>query len=347
MKKTFFGKTLSGKETYLYTLRRGELCLKITDFGSTLVGLTVPDKNNNPTDVVLGYDDISGYETDHTSYLGCNIGRNANRISHGKFELNKQNYTLDINDSPNNLHSGFSPYSKRIWLVETYNDYSITFSLKSQHMDQGFPGNITLFITYELLNDNQFKIIYYTIPDMDTIINITNHSYFNLNGEGNGNILNHHLTLYAEKFTPVDSSSIPTGEICPVENTPMDFRFGKKIGQDIDCEFSNLVITNGYDHNFIICKTNPDKILQRVLRVTGNQTDITMEIFTDYPGIQLYTANFLENVCGKNNHVYNARDAICFEPQFYPDAINHKNFPSPICKKDEIYRHEILYSFTI
>ena len=185
-----FGITKDGIATKLYTLKNNNLEISVTDFGSTLVSIVVPDRNNKPTDIVLGYDDVSGYETDDGYYFGCNVGRCANRIARGHFVLNNTEYNLDINNGPNNLHSGLNPYSKRVWTVENQNDTSITFSLESPHMDQGFPGALKMYVTYELLEDG-FKINYNATPDKDTIINVTNHSYFNLNGEGSGTVLNH------------------------------------------------------------------------------------------------------------------------------------------------------------
>ena len=201
-----FGITKDGIATKLYTLKNNNLEISVTDFGSTLVSIVVPDRNNKPTDIVLGYDDVSGYETDDGYYFGCNVGRCANRIARGHFVLNNTEYNLDINNGPNNLHSGLNPYSKRVWTVENQNDTSITFSLESPHMDQGFPGALKMYVTYELLEDG-FKINYNATPDKDTIINVTNHSYFNLNGEGSGTVLNHSVKIYADSFTPADETS--------------------------------------------------------------------------------------------------------------------------------------------
>lgn len=337
-----FGITKDGIATKLYTLKNNNLEISVTDFGSTLVSIVVPDRNNKPTDIVLGYDDVSGYETDDGYYFGCNVGRCANRIARGHFVLNNTEYNLDINNGPNNLHSGLNPYSKRVWTVENQNDTSITFSLESPHMDQGFPGALKMYVTYELLEDG-FKINYNATPDKDTIINVTNHSYFNLNGEGSGTVLNHSVKIYADSFTPADETSIPTGEIEAVKDTPMDFNNFKTIGQDINKDYIPLKYANGYDHNWITDPT--DSKLHNIMDAVGDVSGIEMKISTNCPGVQMYTANFVENVKGKKGHIYNVREAVCFEPQYYPDAINHDNFVSPVCKAGCTYNKDIIYKF--
>lgn len=342
MEQRIFGYTKDGDNTVLYTLTTPKISLSVSNYGSSLIDLIVKDKEGNPIDIVLGYDDVSGYETDAGNFFGCNVGRYANRISNAKFLLNGVEYILDKNDGMNTLHSGNNPYSKRIWSVEEQEPNRIVFSLESPHMDQGFPGNLKMYVTYEVMSDNAFRIIYEGVPDMDTVINMTNHSYFNLNGEGNGTICNHKVSLWADYFTPTDKKLIPTGEIKSVENTPMDFRKGKTVGADIDVCNEHLINGNGYDHNWI---TNTAGELHDIVRVEGDKTGIVMTIATDYPGVQMYSGNFLNGVCGKKGHVYSKREGLCFEPQFYPDAANRTEFVSPVCKAGEKYRKEIVYTF--
>lgn len=338
-----FGRLLDGCAARLFVFGNEKLKLAVSDYGTSLVNLIVPDKSGGPVDIVLGYEDVSGYEKDESCYLGCNVGRNANRIRDGRFLINGREYILDKNDGKNNLHSGAHPYSKRMWTVGKYNDESVTFALKSPHMDQGFPGEADIRITYELLEGAAFRIRYEAVSDKDTIVNMTNHSYFNLNGEGSGNVLHHRLTLYADAFTPADAESIPTGEIVPVAGTPMDFRSGKTIGQDIGEKYQPLIFAKGYDHNFVL---DDQKGCRPAAEVLGDETGIVMRIETDYPGMQVYTANYVKDVKGKNRHIYGPREGVCFEPQFFPDAVNQDKFISPLLKAGERYKKEIIYRFS-
>lgn len=338
-----FGTLSNGRKARLFTLKNDSIELAVTDYGSTLVNLIVPDKNGTPTDVVLGYDDIGSYESDDTCF-GNNVGRSANRIGGASFSLNGTEYKLAANDGPNNLHSGPHAYAKRVWNVDNTTENSITFSLESPHMDQGFPGALTMHVTYALseqADDTAFSITYEAVPEQDTIISMTHHSYFNLNGEGSGDILNHKITLAADYYTPTDASSVPTGEITSVTGTAMDFRDGRYLGTDIDDDI--LKNARGYDHNWIVGTGYGAP--RKVLTATGEKTGISMDLATDYPGLQLYTANYLNHISGKHGHIYEARDAVCFEPQYFPDAIHHANFPSPVAKAGETYKKQILYKF--
>ena len=336
-----FGKTKDGVQTHLYTIKNDALECCVTDFGSILVNLLVPDKRGALIDVVLGFDNVSGYEQD-TASLGCNVGRCANRIGGASFTLNGNTYSLDKNDGENCLHSGFHQYSKRIWTVTEHRDTSITFILDSPDMDQGFPGALTMAVTYQL-EGNILKISYECTPDKDTIINMTNHSYFNLNG--GGNILNHMAVINASRFTPSDAQSIPTGVFADVAGTPMDFREPKAIGQNIEAKYDQLIQALGYDHNYII--DDYDGSTRYAVHLYSEESGILMDLSTDYPGIQMYTANYLEDANGKDGTAYHPRDAVCFEPQFFPDAINKPDFPSPVCKAGTLFHKEISYTFSI
>lgn len=343
MKQRTFGKNSKGQEATLYTFEnKNGMVMEVTDFGATLFSLMVPDGKGNLVDVVLGYDDPLGYEGPAGTFFGATVGRNANRIGKGRFVLNGVEYQLDQNNGGNNLHSGLDFQSFRIWKVKAIEGNAITFSIHSPDGDQGFPGALDLDVTYTLTDDNAVRIDYYGIPQADTIINYTNHSYFNLNGHASGPILKHTVWMDADYYTPTAADSVPTGEIAPVEGTPMDFRTKKEVGRDINQEFQALIFGNGYDHNW--CLNNNGK-LAKVAELTADVTGLTLEVYTDLPGVQIYTANFVNNELGKGGVVYNQRHGICFETQYYPDAPNHPNFPSSICRAGEVYRTTTVYKF--
>ena len=343
MNKRAFGVNSRGEAATLYTFEnKNGVVMEVTDFGATLVSLLIPTEGGM-LDVVLGYDDPAGYEGPSGTFFGATVGRNANRICKGHFVINGVEYQLAKNDNgKNNLHSGFDFQSFRVWQVKQMGENTITFSLHSPDGDQGYPGALDIDVTYTLTEDNAVKIDYYGVPQADTIINYTNHSYFNLNGHASGNILKHTVWLDADCYTPANAESIPTGEIASVEGTPMDFRTAKTVGRDIEEDFEALNFGNGYDHNW--CLNNGGR-LAKVAELTGDVSAITMEVYTDLPGVQIYTANFLENETGKGGVVYARRDGICFETQFYPDTPNHENFPSSICKAGEVYRTTTVYKF--
>ena len=343
MKQRTFGKNSKGQEATLYTFEnKNGMVMEVTDFGATLFSLMVPDGKGNLVDVVLGYDDPLGYEGPGGTFFGATVGRNANRIGNGHFVLNGVEYQLDRNNGNNNLHSGLDFQSFRIWKVKSIAENAITFSIHSPDGDQGYPGALDLDVTYTLTDDNAVRIDYYGIPQADTIVNYTNHSYFNLTGHASGPILKHTVWMDADFYTPTAADSVPTGEIAPVEGTPMDFRTRKEVGRDIGEEFEALIFGNGYDHNW--CLNNKGE-LAKVAELTGDVTGHTLEVYTDLPGVQIYTANFVSNEQGKGGVVYNQRHGICFETQYYPDAPNHPNFPSSICRAGEVYRTTTVYKF--
>lgn len=345
MRKREFGQNHKGEQSSLYTLtNQNGMMIGVTDLGATLHAVLVPDRDGNLCDVVLGYDDAQGYENGNGTFFGATVGRNANRIAGGKFTLNGKEYHLDKNNGDNNLHSGLDFYSFRVWDVKEETENRITFSLHRPDGDQGYPGALDIDVTYTLTEDNAVKIDYYAVPDQDTIVNLTNHSYFNLAGDASGDVLEQEIWLDADAFTRADAASIPTGEILSVEGTPMDFRVKKAIGKEIEADYEALNLGNGYDHNWIL--KNDGEVL-KVAELSSEQTGISMEVYTDLPGVQIYTANFLENEVGKHGEIYGKRQGVCFETQYFPDAVNHENFPSPICKAGEIYRSTTIYKFCL
>lgn len=343
MKTRAFGAGKNGEAVTLYSFEnKNGMVMEVTDFGATLYSLIVPDKDGNPIDVVLGYDSPQGYMGPSGTGFGATIGRNGNRIGKAQFTLNGKTYELDKNNNGNNLHSGLDYYHHRMWDVKETTENSITLSLHSTDGDQGYPGSFDVDVTYTLTDDNELRIEYYGMPDADTIVNMTNHSYFNLDGHASGNILEHVLWVDADGFTATDIELIPTGEIVPVEGTPMDFRVSKKVGRDIEEQYEALVFGGGYDHNW--CLNNCGEFA-KVIEISSDLSGITMEVYTDLPGVQIYSGNFLREEVGKQGIVYKHRQGICFETQHYPDAVNHENFPSPIVKKGQEYKTRTSYKF--
>ena len=332
-----FGTTEKGQKALLYTMKNDA----VSDYGAALVSLFVRGKDGNPVDVVLGYDDVTGYEKGGDS-IGATVGRNANRIGGASIEINGVTYELDKNDNGNNLHSGYDYYNKRFWDVAENADDHVTFRLHSPDKDQGYPGALDMYVTYTLDEDSMLTIHYEAVPDKDTVINMTNHSYFNLNGHDSGTVLNHSVTLDAESFTPADRESIPTGEIRSVDGTPMDFRSGKTLGKEIDADYEPLRLGGGYDHNWVL---KNEGRFDKVAEVTADRSGIRMEVYTDLPGVQMYTANFLNGEPGKEGALYGKRSAVCLETQYFPDAIHHDNFPGPVCRAGEKYDTRTAYRF--
>ena len=342
MKVTDFGATVKGDETKLYTLtNKNGMEIAVSDYGATLVQVIVPDKEGKPCDVVLGYDEAAGYE-EGDLFFGAIVGRSANRIGGASFELNGVTYQLEKNDNGNNLHSGMDFYNQRMWKVkETADDY-ITFELDSPDGDQGYPGAVHIEVTYTLTEDNAGKIAYHAVPDADTLINMTNHSYFNMDGHASGDVLDQEVWIDADAFTRADAESIPTGEITPVEGTPMDFRTKKAIGKEIETDYEALNFGKGYDHNWVL---NNKGEFAKVAEMSSEESGITMEVYTDLPGMQLYTGNFIVDAKGKGGAHYHKRQAACFETQFFPDAIHKENFAGPVCEKGETYETTTMYKF--
>ncbi|WP_310602627.1 aldose epimerase family protein [Anaerosporobacter sp.] len=347
IRKTVFGKTSNGETASLYTLtNKSGMTVTFSDYGATIVNVFVPDAKGKLEDVVLGYDNLEQY-TGNAPGFGSFIGRHANRIGNASFTINGKTYELEKNDGNNNLHSGSKSYNKFLYETEYYEEdgsLTIEFSRLSPDMEQGFPGNLDVTVAYTLTEENELVIEYLAVPDQDTVINFTNHTYFNLSGHKSGSILNHKVWINANQFTPTDDSLIPTGEFVDVEGTPMDFRTVKTIGQDINADYKPLKQGGGYDHNYVLNRESED--VELVAELIDEASGRKMEVYTDKPGMQFYTANFLDGEKGKEGTTYNARDGVCFETQFYPNACNIAEFPSSIIKAEEEYDFVTVYKFT-
>jgi len=343
-----FGRTASGEEATLYTLTNSNgMKVSLTDFGANIVSIIVKDVKGNAVDVNLGFSNIAGYEENPPGF-GSFIGRHANRIAGAKFELNGKAYELDKNDGVNNLHGGYIGYNKVMYETEIYEDddiASVEFSRLSPHMEQGFPGNLDVTVTYSLTDSNELVIEYLAVSDRDTIVNLTNHSYINLAGHNAGTIDAHKVWINAKQFTPTTTDLIPTGELRDVTGTPMDFRTLKAIGQDINADYEPLKIAGGYDHNYVldICCTEVEKVAELIEEKSGRK----MEVFTDLPGLQLYTGNFLGPVNNsKDGAIYGKRSGICFETQFFPNSCNTPSFPSCMLKAGKEFDTVTIYKFS-
>lgn len=333
-----FGTLPGGEEAFLYTISRGSLEAQISNFGATLVRLYVPDREGKRADVVLGFDNANAYRCS-TTYFGATVGRNANRIKDSAFLQNGQVVRLEANENGNNLHSGPASFAFRLWEVESHQQDRIVLVLDSRDGDQGFPGNARIRVTYAFDRPDVLSVTYEGISDKDTVFNLTNHSYFNLAGHDKPELaMGQTLCMPARFFTPADEESIPTGEKRPVAGTPMDFRAPKPIGQDVDAAYECLKLQGGYDHNFeVFCR--PCAILSDP--VSGR----TMAVSTDCPGLQVYSGNFLDGEQGKDGVRYCYRGGIALETQFYPDSVNHPEWPQPFVKAGELYRSVTEYIF--
>lgn len=332
--KSSFGFLPDNTPIDLYTLKNGHgVEVSIITYGGAIVSLKTPDRNGNLGDIVLGFESLDEYAT-NPRYFGALIGRHANRIAGGKFSLNGVDYQLPQNNGTNHLHGGFRGFDKRVWTAKD-DDNVLHLNYFSKDGEEGYPGNLNAFVDYTLL-DNELRIDYRATTDRDTIVNLTNHSYFNLHGEGT--ILDHELTLNADHFTPVSEELIPTGEIKSLAGTPMDFRKGKAIGSDIKD------VAGGYDHNFVL--NNWDGSLRSAARLYDAVTGRVLEILTTEPGMQFYSGNFLDgSFSGKNGFVYEKYTGLCLEPQHFPDAPNHPNFPSTVLRAGEEYTQTSIYRF--
>lgn len=346
MEKREFGKTKNGQEVCLYTMKnKNQMEVSIASLGATIVSVKVPDKNGTLRDVVLGYDNTSDYQN-HTYYFGAVIGRYANRISGASCEIDGVTYPLEVNDNENNLHSGANGLHDKVWEFREAGAQKMEFSCVSADKEQGFPGTMNVKVTYELTDENELSITYEAVSDQTTVANFTNHSYFNLDGHESGNVEKQELEILASYYTPVSSpKAIPTGEIKKVTDTPMDFRRMKKIGEEIEADFEQLHFGMGYDHNFVLDKA--DDALQLAARAKAAESGICMDVYTDCIGMQLYSGNFVEHHAGKGGAIYGKRQGFCLETQYFPNAINEKNFVSPILKAGDTYKSTTKYCFSV
>lgn len=344
--KESFGKTKDEQEVDLYTLtNKNGVIAKIMTYGALLTELHVPDKEGKIEDIVLGFDVLAAYEAGHP-YFGATTGRVANRIANGKFTLNGEEYSLAQNNGPNHLHGGEKGLDKRVWdakEVSAKNGAAVEFNYLSPDGEEGYPGNLNIFVTYTLTNDDELIIDYKATTDKATPVNLTNHSYFNLAGAGNGNVYDHELQIKASQYTPVDENLIPVGAHAPVDATIMDFREPTRIGQDIKGTDSDPI---GFDHNWVLDKET-EGALEKVISVYEPTSGRVMEISTTEPGVQLYTGNFLDGtLTGKSGKVYHQHYAFCLETQHFPDSINQPTFPSVVLNPGETYTQTTVHKFS-
>ncbi|HIS25466.1 MAG TPA: galactose mutarotase [Candidatus Pullilachnospira intestinigallinarum] len=341
-----FGKTKDGRAISLYTVtnKKGAV-MKVTDFGAILVSVMVPDRDGRLTDVVLGFDSGEDYEQKNVPHFGATIGRNGNRIDQSAFILNGERVQLTPNENENNLHSGPVGYDLMMWEGQEKED-GVAFHRISPDGEQGFPGNFDVTVTYTLTEENAVQIHYEGICDKDTVANMTNHSYFNLGGHASGSVCGQLMQLNASRYTPVkDSRSIPTGQIVPVAGTPMDFREPRVIGEEIDADFEQLRLTGGYDHNFVLDRSSDG--LEWMARAFCRENGIYMEAFTDRPGVQFYTGNFIDGEKGKEGAVYAKRQGFCLESQYFPNSVNDPHFAHPFLAAGEKYDTRTVYRFSV
>jgi len=342
--KSPFGQA-DGKAVELYTLRNSKGAeAQICNYGGIVTSLKVADKNGNFSDVVLGYDNLEGY-IKATPYFGCLVGRYGNRIANGKFTLNGKEYKLAQNNGQNSLHGGVKGFDKVVWDVIKATGNSLQLQYLSKDGEEGFPGDLNITAVYTLTEDNALRLDFTARTDADTHCNLTHHSYFNFAGKGD--ILNHVVTINADKFTPVDANLIPTGELRPVKGTQFDFTKPTVVGLRINNDDEQLKLGKGYDHNWVLNKSRAGE-LTLAATVTESTSGRVMEVWTTEPGMQFYTGNFLDGtITGKTGWKYEFRNGFCMEPQHYPDSPNQPNFPTTVLKPGQTYKNTIIYKFSV
>jgi aldose 1-epimerase len=337
-----------GQRIELYTLTNGKgMQVAITNYGGVVVKLIVPDRHGKMADVVLGFDDLDGYLGTHP-FFGALIGRYGNRIGNARFKLHGVEYKLEANNGNNSLHGGSQGFDKKVWKSREIpgGEPALELTYLSKDGEEGYPGNLTATVVYTLTNNNELKIDYRATTDKDTVVNLTNHSYFNLAGEGNGDILKTELMINADRFTPIDSTLIPTGELRKVDGTPLDFRKLTAIGARINADDEQLKFGRGYDHNFVLNRQGPGLVL--AARAVDPGSGRELEIHTTQPGMQFYSGNFLNgSVKGKGGIAYGPRAAFCLETQHFPDSPNKPNFPSTALKPGQVYHEVTVFKFSV
>ncbi len=339
---------IAGREIKEYSFTNGQhITFSVMNYGGIITKIEVPDRNGVVKDVTLGFDDLAGYQGVHP-YFGALVGRYANRIAGGQFTIDDQSYQLPINNGPNSLHGGDVGFDKMIWdmeLIEEDQASGVRLTARSADGDQGYPGNLDVKVTYLLHEDDELIMDYYATTDQPTVINLTNHSYFNLKGQGEGDVLDHEVMIMADRYTPVDESLIPTGVLDSVAGTPFDFREARRIGESID-ERSNQQLSygGGYDHNWVLNGAAGELRLAAVAYepVSGRR----LEVLTTEPGIQFYTGNFLDSTTGKKNQPYHPRYGFCLETQHHPDSPNQPHFPAAVLRPGEVYQSQTVYRFS-
>lgn len=343
--KTSFGQSPDGQPVELYTLRnRKGMEAQICDYGGIVTTLKVPGRDGKLDDVVLGYDNLAGY-LKNSPFFGCIVGRYGNRIGGAKFTLDGKTYPLAANNGPNSLHGGIKGFDKAVWAVVKATGNSLEMKYTSPDGEEGFPGKLAVTTTYTVTAEDELRIDYQATTDKPTVLNLTHHSYFNLAGQGTGDVLGHEVFINSDKITPVNKDLVPTGDYASVEGTPLDFRTPTTIGARIDSPDQQMQYGSGYDHNWVISK--PANLLGLQARVYEPKTGRVMEVWSTEPGVQFYTGNFLDGtITGKGGAVYQRRAGFCFEPQHYPDSPNKPNFPSVVLRPGQTFKSTIIYRFS-
>ncbi|MFC1760673.1 aldose epimerase family protein [Planctomycetota bacterium] len=344
--RTDFQVERDGKQLDLYTIKNSKgMKVQVTNYGGKIVSIIVPDRKGQLGDINLGYESAEAY-INGTASLGATVGRFANRIANGQFELNGKTYTLFKNNGPNTLHGGKKGYRYVVWDGKQINESSVALSYLSWDGEEGFPGNLSVQVVFTVTEENELKLEYRATTDKPTVLNLTNHAFFNLKGEGQGDVLDHELWIDAKQFTPTNETAIPTGEYRDVKGTPFDFTAAKPLGRDMGQTDEQLRIGKGYDHNFFLNK--PDGELALVARLSEPTSGRVMEVYTTEPGLQVYTGNFLTGTgtdIGKGGKAYGPRSAVCLETQHFPDSPNQSQFPSTVLNPGEVFLSTTIYKF--
>ena len=343
---TKFQKEIDGKKTNLYVLKnKNKVKAFFTNYGGRLVSLLVPDSTGKLVDVVVGFDSVDGFKNSTESYYGATIGRYGNRIAKGKFKLDGKEYTLSLNNGQNTLHGGKKGYQDVVWDAVQPDSNTIVLSYLSKDMEEGYPGNLNVKVTYTLTDNNELKMDYEATTDKKTVVNLTNHAFFNLNGEGSGDVLGHSLQIFADQFTPVDTTLIPLGKNIPVKGTPFDFTTATAIGKRIEDKDDQLKAGKGYDHNYVLNGTK-GMGMTHAATAKGEKSGIVMDVYTQEPGLQFYSGNFMksQNVF-KGGSKDDFRTAFCLETQHYPDSPNQPSFPSTVLSPGQTYKTSSIYTF--